>query len=400
VNEKLNIVIIFAGDFPIGGAYSNRMHGFAKGFIELGHTVHFLIIYPGHKKFDENHLEGEYDKVKYLNLSRESIIPDKIVKKIKTLIIGIKNLLQYLKTENNKNKIDVVISGMDLFLPSFLLSFFCKKHKIQFYREYNEYPMQELEYKRKIPIITEIHYKIFFNLFDGLLLISKPLVKYFKGNILYSHKKIFIIPILVDQNRFNNSELDKVKKNIVFIGDIYGTKDGTNILVEAFKKVHSNIPDQKLILIGDISNNVLFNQFKIRYLNDEIKDKVVFTGFIHKEKVSSFLNEARVLALARPANKQAEAGFPTKLGEYLATGSPVICTKVGDIPDYLFDKVNAFMAEPGSIDSFAEKILFVYQNPEFSKKVGLEGKKLVYKEFNYLYQSEKLIAFFKENKKY
>ena len=49
-----------------------------------------------------------------------------------------------------------------------------------------------------------------------------------------------------------------------------------------------------------------------------------------------------MLVLARPDNIQAKGGFPTKLGEYLATGNPVVVTKVGEIPNYLIDGVNAF----------------------------------------------------------
>ena len=50
--------------------------------------------------------------------------------------------------------------------------------------------------------------------------------------------------------------------------------------------------------------------------------------------------------MARPDSRQARGGFPTKLGEYLATGKPVCVTKVGEITVYLEDNVSAFLAEP------------------------------------------------------
>ena len=102
-----------------------------------------------------------------------------------------------------------------------------------------------------------------------------------------------------------------------------------------------------------------------------------------------------ILALARPNNKQAEGGFPTKLGEYLATGVQVVVTRVGEICLFLKNEINAFISEPDSAEKFAEKL----SDALSSKKriqIGLEGKKLVYNEFNYLTQAKILEELFSE----
>jgi glycosyltransferase involved in cell wall biosynthesis len=83
------------------------------------------------------------------------------------------------------------------------------------------------------------------------------------------------------------------------------------------------------------------------------------------------------------------------LGEYLSTGKPTIVTKVGDIPIYLKDNVNAFLVEPDDNKAFAEKIKFVLDNYENALFVSKEGKKLTQTIFNYLYQSKRLEIFFK-----
>ena len=48
-----------------------------------------------------------------------------------------------------------------------------------------------------------------------------------------------------------------------------------------------------------------------------------FTGRTSPEVMPQILTDASILALARPNNVQSQNGFPTKLGEYLATGNPV-----------------------------------------------------------------------------
>lgn len=105
----------------------------------------------------------------------------------------------------------------------------------------------------------------------------------------------------------------------------------------------------------------------------------------------SYLLNAQLLLLARPANIQAKGGFPTKLGEYLTTGRPVVITKVGEIPDYLTDGENAFMAEPDNPLSFALKVEEALTDTENARAIGLNGKKLAVTIFNYKTQGLEMI---------
>ena len=105
-----------------------------------------------------------------------------------------------------------------------------------------------------------------------------------------------------------------------------------------------------------------------------------------------------MLVLARPDNKQSEAGFPTKLGEYLATGKPVVVTRVGEIPEYLKDQENAFIASPGDAHNFAMKMKQVMNNYDDALKVGHKGQQLALTTFNSTYQGLKLAEWLKHLK--
>ena len=103
------------------------------------------------------------------------------------------------------------------------------------------------------------------------------------------------------------------------------------------------------------------------------------------------------MALSRPDSHQAQGGFPTKLGEYLATGNPVCVTSVGEIPDYLKDNLSAFMARPGDVDSFADALDRAVCDETNAKKVGVNGRKVAEECFNDEIQAKKLSEFLKEN---
>jgi glycosyltransferase involved in cell wall biosynthesis len=115
-----------------------------------------------------------------------------------------------------------------------------------------------------------------------------------------------------------------------------------------------------------------------------------------RDVIPSIIGNADLLALPRPDSKQAQGGFPTKLGEYLATGKPVCATTVGELPDYLTDNESVFFAQPGSVESFAEAMRRALYDPENAKRVGLNGKQVAQEEFNKDIQAKKLYQFLLE----
>jgi len=108
-----------------------------------------------------------------------------------------------------------------------------------------------------------------------------------------------------------------------------------------------------------------------------------------------YLQGAAVLVLARPSSVQAEYGFPTKLPEYLATGRPVLATRVGDIPRYLQDGVNAFLVEPDDVAAFAERLEYILAHPDEAREVGQRGRSLTMREFSNTFQAGRLASFFR-----
>jgi len=100
--------------------------------------------------------------------------------------------------------------------------------------------------------------------------------------------------------------------------------------------------------------------------------------------------------LARPNNIQAENAFPTKLGEYLASSTPVVVTAVGEIPNYLKDGKSAFIAKPGDSENFANKIEEALSDYENALQVGINGRRVAETHFNNKIQTVKIIKFIQE----
>jgi len=79
--------------------------------------------------------------------------------------------------------------------------------------------------------------------------------------------------------------------------------------------------------------------------------------------------------------------FPIKIGEYLATGVPIVVTSVGEIPLFVKDGESGFLAEPDNAKAFAKKMEEVLADPNRSKKIGQAGKKIAQTFFDYKIQA-------------
>ncbi len=182
-------------------------------------------------------------------------------------------------------------------------------------------------------------------------------------------------------------------KYVCYCGSLTMQKDGVDILIMSFAKVAMRFPGIHLLLIGkaDTPEDEIYLRKLVSDLR--IEEKVLFIGKIPRNEIPPYLCNADVLALARPRSMIADAGFPSKLTEYLATGQPVVATKVGEIPLFLMDGVNAYLAEPDSPEDFADKITYVLDNYYSAKKVGEKGKELTKTFFNYNYQAKRILDF-------
>ena len=226
--------------------------------------------------------------------------------------------------------------------------------------------------------------------YDGLFVISNALRDYYVSQGIES-RKIHIINIIVDPERFNGLGSIKKKRQIVYCGNANNNKDGVDQLIKAFALIHYELPDVKLVIIGPKPNedNQNNNISLVRELG--IVDKVIFTGIVHPQSVPNYLVDSSVAALDRPSNIQSKYGFPTKLGEYLLSGTPVVITRVGDIPLYLEDKVSAVIAEPDNVASFADGLRWAFSNPQQALLIGERGKQVALNHFSYIGETKKLI---------
>lgn len=146
----------------------------------------------------------------------------------------------------------------------------------------------------------------------------------------------------------------------------------------------------KLVLSGNptkiakISEFIIANNFTDRI---EIFQKLPFRELIQ------LYTEATALLIPLRNTGQDKARFSHKIGEYLASSSPIITTNVGEISIYFENGKNIFTAEDYDVKHYANIMHEVASKPIKSKDVGLAGRRLGEVEFDYTRFSDKLLQF-------
>src|SRR5262249_38793901 len=61
----------------------------------------------------------------------------------------------------------------------------------------------------------------------------------------------------------------------------------------------------------------------------------------------------------------------------LASGRPVVATRVGGVPDVVRDGVDGFLVEPGSVEELAQRLAELARDPELRNRMGAAGHERV-----------------------
>lgn len=366
----MNKFYIICPSYKPNTAPINRLLSFLAAFDEVNLQIEMIFIYPdenfsklhiGYNSVTINYLwEGTHTRNKYLRY--------------------IKSFLDVIKFSKKLRKGDKVFCfGCSQYLPIIV------KSPAWVYHERTEHP----NIVPTVPFFLQKKYLKACVKLRGMFVITTALKKYFED---LGVKNVTIVNMTVDSSRFKFIKKQEIDyPYIAYCGTASNNKDGVNNLIKAFAIVHGRHPEFKLIIIGkapsqgeDFENLTLVKKLGLL-------DSVVFTGVISASDMPQKLKNADIVALARPDSLQARCGFPTKLGEYLLTGNPVVATSVGDIPLFLKDKESALLSVPNDIEGFAANLLWAIEHKEEASQIGKNGYKIANSEFNNKIEAKKII---------
>lgn len=346
------VLIVSTGKYPNGNAGAVRQHAFAKLFEMCGYSV--TVIGLGEstdfecKVYDGiNHISFRAKKNNLMNRIFNLIFFKSRLRRflknnqrfIKIVIVSIPtNALFYLKKYARKNGVELIHDSVEWYSPEhFFLGTFSLPYRIN-----NAYNTKWIDKNFKVIAIS----------------------KYLERHYLSRQIKCTNIPVIMDISHMDYKKrpyLDKL--TLVYAGGAK-RKDYIKEIIEGL----SLLEDEELLrvelrLLG-INHTELTEYFNISTdCINKAAESIKCFGRVTRQQVFKHLEEADFTILLRsPIQRYAKAGFPTKVVESLATGTPVIGNITSDLGEYLEDGYNALICsdiKPETISKVLKRALML-----------------------------------------
>lgn len=162
--------------------------------------------------------------------------------------------------------------------------------------------------------------------------------------------EIFIIPQGIN-NRYFNIKCSESSRKILSVG-AFSRRKGQLLLIKAFEKVASQVPDASLILCGTVAEEKYFKEVVEYIAGSAFKERIVLKTDVSQDELDSLYHQAQIFALYSSEESQGIA-----LLEAMAAGLPVVATRVGGIPNVVVDKKTGILTAYNDSYSFSQAIL-------------------------------------------
>lgn len=330
--------IIYLGVFfmPDGNAACGRAWAFSEMIQKCGYIP--VIIGMDKQENNKNILDTEVKQNNTLIYSMP--YPDTSFEWLKMLgsIKGLKEVVNHIGENNIK-----AIIAMDYFSPALLRMIrFCNKKSIRFIVDAVDWFVRS-NYSFPKRVIKDLDTKIrmlyIYKRIDYMIAISDFLAGYYQKKV----KNIVQIPGVIAPSFIEKLGEDRYKKNtlltLVFAGDPGKRceKEKIDWLMKIICKLNAKSIKIKFIVIGIDKETLFYNRPDLARL-PRFDHSVECLGKIPHTECLKFINLADFSVIIREDTLLSRAGFPTKLAESYACGTPVFVTPTSNICDFIPDK--------------------------------------------------------------
>ncbi len=185
------------------------------------------------------------------------------------------------------------------------------------------------------------------------------------------------VPNMVDVDAFRPqiSELPEAR-TLLFVGDLEAWKGVGSLIqwIHAMSKTRLDSLTFRFVGQGSYMKDLINLRERLHRLGSTLTVEIL--GPRNHSEIPSILQRSNALVL--PSYWE---GMPTVVIEAMASGIPVISTKVGDVPSVVGNRETGFLIDR-SISSFEEAVSAVLTDSELVGDVTRNARKLVEREFS------------------
>jgi len=174
---------------------------------------------------------------------------------------------------------------------------------------------------------------------------------------------------------------------VIMVGRMTSQKDFMSFIQAALEMSKRDIPAH-FIMMGDGDMRP-----ELMRAGEDLVNKGYLSFPEPVPEVIPFLNCANVGVLMTNPSYAAE-GISNAIMEYMACGLPVICNNLGGNHEIVIDNETGFSIPSCDVQQLVEKLIYLYQNPIISKKMGQAGYNRILSTFSCEKMVENTVSYY------
>ncbi len=388
--ENTKGVIIYYGEYPTNDSWANRIKNTLKIFDSLSISCSVLVPYPPLLIENERNLNDKTIRLERIKKEKNSFFSQ-----VYFYLKGVFDSYRFIKKQSN---LDFVFFAGGSFLTCYPIIKLCKSKNIKIWIDIVDENSKKFEQTKTIRDYIAIFNKDLFDKwlipkFDKILVISDYLHHKYSKNILLNRLQKST-PTLIDINQYDQNASKNITNNtnefnqivsdkrlkLMYAGSIArpnGVFFAMQCAAELIQKQNYNFLIVIIALMGETKKIIDY----AKELN--IADNLIFLNKQQQDDMPAIYQLNDILFLPEHGSIIANAGFPGKTAELLASGKPVIATNFSDLTLYLKNGVNAMISEIDDKQTYTQNLKKLLDSIELRKQIGVEGRKTAIKHFDF-----------------
>ena len=203
------------------------------------------------------------------------------------------------------------------------------------------------------------------------------------------HEKVRLLYPGVDLDELGRFRMDMEPegKRILFVGRLIKRK-GVDDLLHAFRLVLQEMPDARLVIVGDGPQKPVLMRLAERL---GISSQVEFKGALRGEALYREYQRCAVFVAPSKTLPDDVEGFGIVFLEAGFFGKPSVGTWSGGIPEAVLHNRTGILVPEGDVKALAKVILRLLRDRELAHRLGNNAQKRVIKEFSWKKATKRLL---------
>jgi glycosyltransferase involved in cell wall biosynthesis len=147
--------------------------------------------------------------------------------------------------------------------------------------------------------------------------------------------------------------------------------EGLDCLIDAFALLAPNLPDLKLLIVGD---GVARPALELQCRESGFSDRIIFTGRVPREQAARYHQALDVFVVPRKDLEVTRSVTPLKPVEALACARPVVASRLPALQEIVHESVDGLLVQPENPAELSEALAVLLSDDSARSTMGASGR--------------------------